>query len=814
MNRSFDHVRIAIRRLLATPVFTGAAFLTLSLAVAAVATTFSVADSILLQPLPYPESSELVSVGYAVPGYGYDELPFSVGTFVHTRDTQRSFSDFAIYYDSDRLNLGMDDPERVPVAQITPGFFGVFSSPPVLGRPFVEDDGRVGADPVVIVSYGLWERRWGKDPKVVGRTVYVEGVDRRVVGIAPEGFHFPDRRTGLWIPFTIDPSNLMPMSFGYPGVARLAPGVPFALAEQDMRRITKQLPEVYPDRLTPRWVEGGGFDSHMVPLSETVGGDLSSEIWLVFGTAALLLLLAAANIANLFLVRAEERGRELAIREALGAGRASLLASPFTESLVVGCVSGMAGLGLAALFLHLIVRIAPPDLPRVEEIGLDAGTAVLGLVLALLAGVVFAALSMFAVKTGEPQVALRAGGIASRGTRGARRLQTLLVGNQAALAVALLVGAGLLMQTSRNLAAVDSGFSAEGVMTFEIGLPAEEYGPEDRPRVWEELVARIEAVESVEAVGAAEFIPLSTDFRQGPLHVEGEDLPEGESGPMVDIKRVTPGYFAALGIPILEGRGLEREDGPGGYPAVLANEALVNKYLGGGAALGRRVRITLRGEYSEIVGIVGDVRTNSFREEPSAFLYYPSGATTPTAPNVPAAMSFVVRTEGPPDQIIPSLGEAVGEIDPKLPLGSLRSLESLVQDHLAPQTLIAWVLFCMALVGLTLAAVGVYGVVAYTVVRRKKEVGVRLALGAPPSRVLNRLVSNAVSAVTGGALVGLGVAFLSGRFLEGVLFGVTPTDFLTYGLSFGLIVATALLASLSPAWRACRLDPSGALRED
>jgi predicted permease len=814
MTGSFAQLRIALRRLAATPVFTLAASITLTLAVASLTAAFSVAEAVLLRPLPYPESDRLVEVGHSVPGFGFPELPFSMGTFVHTRGEQRSFSEFTIYYDADRYNVGIEDPERVPVVRVTPGFFAVFRSPPALGRPFTEQDSRVGAQPVVIVSHDLWERRWGRDETLIGRSIRVEGVEREVIGVAPEGFHYPHRRTGLWIPFTIDPANLMPAAFGYPGVARLAPGVSVEAAEGEIRRITGRVSEVYPDNLSPQWVERGGFDSYVRPLLDRVVGNVRTEVWLVFGTAALLLLLAAANVANLFLVRVLGRSRELAIRQALGSSRLGLLVPSLTESLLVGLASGVAGVALAMLLVRVGTRLAPTDLPRVTEIGLSPATALLGIATAVLAGLVFALLPATSVRSASVQSALRAGGLASTGTRGARRLQTVLVANQAALAVALLVGAGLLVRSFRNLTTVDPGFRAEDVTTFEIGLPADEYDAEARARAFQEIEDRIAELAGVEAVGGAEFLPLNPDFRKGPLHVEGEDLPEGESGPIVDLKRVTPGYFAALGIPVLEGRALERDDGPGGFPAALADRTLVERHLDEGSPLGRRVRLTRRGEYSEVVGVVGSVRGESFRDEPLPFLYFPAGTTNPSATEVPTAMGFAVRSAAPSERLVPALVEAVAGVDPKVPLGSLRPMQAIVDEHLARPRFVALVLLGMAATGLVLAAVGVYGVIAYVVVRRRKEFGIRLALGEPPARILRGIVGGGVGVVLVGAVVGVGVAFLGARLLESVLFGVTSSDAVAYTLAPALVVATALVASLGPAWRASRQDASRVLRDD
>lgn len=813
MSRTSIRLRGAVRRLLRAPAFSLTAFLTLALAVGALTAAFAVVDALLLRPLPYPESELLVEVGYGVPGYGFDELPFSVGTFVHTEDEQRSFSEFAIYYDSERYNVGLDDPERIPVARVTPGFFAVFRSPPELGRPFTPDDREPGAEPVVVVSHDLWQRRWGGDPELVGRKIHVDGVDRRVVGIAAPGFGFPDRSTGLWVPFTIDPANLAPTSFGYPGVARLAEGVSVASARADLRRITARLTDVYPDRITPTWVERGEFHSYVAPLKQQVVGHVRTQVWLVFGTAGLLLLLAVANVGNLFMVRTEARSREMALRRALGSSRSGIAGILLAESVILGIASGTAGLVLAALLLRLTTGLAPPDLPRVDEIAMNPGVAMLGLGAAALVAAIYALLPLLALRRGRIADALQADGRSGTGSPAVRRLQSGLVVSQVALAAALVIGAGLLARSFGNLISVDPGFRTEERTAFEIGLPTREYDPGERARTWIRLADRFRRIGSVEAGGGAGFLPLSGDFRTGPLHVEGEELPAGESGPVVDVKRVTPGYFAAMGIPVLEGRDLTREDGPGGFPAVVANRTLVDRHLGG-TGLGRRVRLTRRGEYAEIVGVVGDVRTESFREPPGPHLYFPPGTTTPASPSVPASMSFVVHSATAPERLVPDLRRAVAEIDPRLPLGSVVGLQELADRHLARHRLVAVVLLAMAGMGLILAAVGVYGVVAYVVVRRRREVGVRMALGASAGRVLGRYMARVSALAAVGALVGAALAWAGGRLLEAVLFQVESTDPVAWSSALGLVVVVALTAGLVPSWRATRTDPSQILRTE
>jgi len=806
------HVRLALRRLGATPSFTLASALTLSLTIGAITAAFAVADQLLLEPLPYPQSDRLVAVGYAVPGYGYPDLPFSIGTFYHTRQEQKAFSDFAIYYDSDRYNVGIEHPERIPVAQVTAGFFDVLRAPPALGRDFNEGDEEPGAAPVVIVSHDLWTRRYGADPGLVGRKIRVEGVDREVVGVAQAGFRYPDRETGLWIPLTIDPANLAPMMFGYPGVARLAPGVSIEGARADLARITSQLPDVFPDRLTHKWADTGHFHSYVQPLAQRVVGSVGAEVWLVVGMSLLLLVLAAANLANLFVIRLDGRARELTIRRALGARRRDLLTLPLFESLTLAGMGVVGGVALAALLLRLLVHLAPPGLPRIDEIGLGLHAVGFAVIAGVLTGLFLALFPASAVLRKERGTALRSAGAASTLNPGTRRVQSALEAYQAALAMLLLVGAGLLARSAEHLSAVKLGFRADGVFAFEIGLPAEGYDAGARARTWQQIADAIGEISSVKGVGGAEFLPFATDFRQGPLFVEGNEPTEGQSGPMVDIDRMTTGsgFFSALDVPLLRGRVFTRDD----KDVVLVNQALVDQDLGGGPALGRRIRITNRGKYAEIIGVVGNMRAKSIRAEPSPYVYFPPGATTPTSPNVPQAMSFVVRSDTPPDRLFPLLEQAVARIDPKLPLGSPRRFTADVRAQLLRQDFVAWVVLGMAVIGLLLAAVGVYGVVAYAAAQRRKEVGVRIALGATPPGLLVHLAGSGLAAVAIGTAVGVPLALLGRKLVAGLLFGVSATDPATYVLAAVLLLGTAAVASLRPAWRASRMDASAVLREE
>lgn len=802
---------IAVRRLARTPAFALATVVTLSVAVAAVTATFSVAHTLLVKPLPYPDSDRLVDVGFQVPGFGFDELPFSDGMFVHTLENQRVFSGLTVFWAGDRFNVGVEEPERIAVARVTPAFFDVLRSPPALGRSFNPQDGEVGAEAVVVVSHDLWRRRWGGDTAVVGRLVHIQGRERRVVGVAPEGFRFPDRSTGLWVPMIIDRTALSPRGFGYPAIGRLAPDADLEDAREDMARIARLASEVWPDEFTETWTTNGRWGSYVRPFAEAVVGDVRTEVLLVFGTTVLLLLLAFANVANLFLVRSGGRARELALREALGSSRLRLFASLLDESLVVSVVAAALGGGMAVLLLRLATGLAPADLPRLGEIEVAPASLIAGALVCALAGAAFAVLAMMARRRAAVADTLRAGGPGTSETHGTRRFQDGLVGLQVGLAVTLLVGCLLLVRSFQALTTVETGYDTTNVLTFEVGLPGDQYAPRERVRLFRELTRRLEQSDVIDDAGSVTFLPLSGDFRRGPLFVEGQEE-AADLGPVVDVKHVTPGYFEAMGIALLQGRTIEDGDGPDGFPGVVVNRTLAERHLGEGTPLGRRVRVSDEGELAEVVGVVEDVRSTSLRDPPQARLYFPLGWWTPITPDVPEAVSFAVRSSAGPTRLLPALREAVSDVDPTLPLGSVETMADAVGRHLSRERFVATVLAVVALAGLLLAAVGVYGLLAYVAVRRTRELGIRRALGEPSRQILAGFVAHALGCVAIGALVGLPAAFGLSRLIEGVLFGVGTTEPLMYGLSLAVVLVVGLAASLVPGWRACRMDPAAVLR--
>lgn len=812
-----DRVRIlglAVRRLRATPGFTAAVLLTLTLSVGTLVAAFAVTSRVVLKPLPYPGAEQLVEFGFAVPGYGYDEMPLSDAMWLLVRQSEHSFSGAALYREVGGVNLGRMEPERVQATEVTPGFFRVFGREPALGRAITDEEAGPGGPRVLVVSHGLWERRWGRDPSVVGTRVLVDGASWEVVGVAPGGFRFPGEGSDLWLPLQIDEANLTPRGFAFPGVGRLEPGVTMDAAYDDLARLTPMAMEAWPDEYTPGWVDQGDFRPFVKPLHDSVVGDVRAELYLILGTACVLLFLALANVANLFVVRAERRARELALRSALGAGRRGLSWSLLTESVVVSLVGGVLGLGLAAVLLSWLRSHAPPDLPRVSGIGV--GLAEMGFAAVILGAAVllFALLPMAGRRIEAVADLLSSGGRSATASGRAHRIQTALVVGQVGLAVTLLVGAGLLVQSFGRLAGVDPGFDRSRAVTFELGLPRASYPPETRRQAWSDLEEGLRRVAGVQEAGAVTILPLDPFFVKVPLYAEEREGEIEGSPPMAELRRVTPGYFDAAGVDVVEGRGLSWDDGPGGLRAAVVNRTLARTLLADGPATSQRLRIADDGDHLQVVGVVSDVQTVSLAEPPEPEVYLPVDLTQRTNPEVPATMQFVVRSPRPLDELVPALRRAVTEVDASLPLANMARLSWIVDDDLARERFLSSTLLLMAGTGFLLAVVGVYGLIAYVVSSRRREIGIRTALGEPRSGVWGGFVRRAMMHGALGAVAGIVAAGLASRYLETLLFETATLEPGIYAGAAVALVATAGLAAFAPAWRATRVDPAAVLREE
>jgi predicted permease len=804
----------ALRTLRTHKGFALAAVLTLALGIGATTAVFSVVDGVLLRPLPYPESDQLVIVGFTAPGLGYDDMPFSDAVYVYAQTVQRSFQGMALYANADANLSGEGEPVRVVGELVTPGFFELLGVKPALGRAFTPADGRPGAEPVVILSHVLWVSRYGGDAGILGQTVMMDGAAHRVVGVMPSGFAFRGETDDVWLPLIVDPAHLQAGNFSYPCLGRLKPGETPATARADLQRLVAHIGDVVPG-LSPALVERARFAPAVRSLKERVVGDIRRPLWIILGTGAFVLLIACANVANLFLVRAEGRGRELALRTALGASRSDLIGLMLGESLLLATIGGALGLGLALFGVKGLLSLAPSTIPRAGAIGLNGDVLLFTLVVSVLAGLLFGSAPLLRRRSTDPSAALRESGRLATAGRERGRARSALVAVQVALALVLLVGAGLMIRTFQAMRSVDPGFEPDGVVTFEVALPRGEDAMGAKAAVfWRELVERVGALPGVRSAAIINNLPLGASILNGGIDIEGHPVPDGGLSPTAERKNVTPAYFATLGIPVLQGRPLDAHDRADAFHGVVVNRAFARHWWPGGNALGARIRESSDDPWYEIVGVVGDVRFRSLEEPGTEAVYFPVPTGSARAPYVPRHMAVVIRTDGNPTPLMAAVRAQLRALDASLPIANVRTMRSLVNRSMARTSFVLVLLGIAAAVALLLGIVGIYGVIAYVVSQRRREIGVRMALGATAREVRGMVVRQGVMLAVVGVVVGLGAAFALSRLLGTLLYGVSASDPATYIVVAAVLLGVAALASYLPARRASAIDPMESLRAE
>jgi predicted permease len=829
-------LRHALRTLWKTPYFSLVAVLTLALGIGAVTALFAMVNAILIQPLPYPRADRLVAVSHAAPGLGLAETGLSSGTYFLYRDRARSFQGLALYEET-VLNLsGAAGPaERVQVTYTGPELFQILGVRPELGRLFTTEDGRPGFMDgrwtiPVLLSHDLWQQRFGGDPGIIDRIVTLNDLPRIVVGVMPPGFAFPRPETQVWM-LMIPPAETanFAQQLSYSAVGRLRPGVAPESAQAELQRLLPSIAGLYPDA-TPTRIAEVGLRPEVVPLKRVVVGGASRALWVLLGGMGVLLLVACANVANLFLVRAEHRAREVAVRTALGARRLDLARLFLCESLLLSLAGAATGLLLAAGGLSALVAFAPVELPRLHEVRIDGWVLAFTTGIAVLVALLFGGVSLLRqARSAMLAPTLRNGGSRVADRRGRGRVRDLLVASQTALALLLLAGSALMVQSFARLMRVDPGFDPSDVLTVEIGLPYRMAG--DYPRVYGELLEQVRALPGVQGAAAASSLPLSGEGPyEYPLRVEGRAAP-GYAPPAVRMKFVTPRYFQVMRIPVVDGSSLLPRERPEVPNPVLVSAALARRLFPGESPIGKQVRrLDSDGEPPRlfdpstgslrttppytIAGVVADVRETSLREAPPEILYVPV-LDPPVEPSVvPTEMTLVLRTAVPPLSLAPAVRLAVADVDPALSVARIRTLDAIVRASTARESFLMALLLAAATASLLLGSVGIYGVVAYVVRRRTQEIGIRVALGARAGRITGLVLRELLCSVLVGALVGLAGTFAGTRVLRSLLFGVSPTDPLTLAAVTALLLCVALLAGLIPARRAARVDPMVALRAE
>ncbi len=813
-----NELRLAVRALLRRPGFTTVAVLTLALGIGANVAIFAVIDGVLLRPLSYPGSERIVVIDHHAPGLDLPDLTNSAGTIRFYRDEAPFFSALGAYQMSPVNLTGESQPARIQAVQVMPSMFRVLETQPALGRPFNAADATEGAAPVAILTHGTWVSRFGSDPGVVGKTVQLDGVTTEIVGVMPEGFAFPDPSVALLTPFYLDPNGAFG-SFGLRGVARLAPGVTLADARRRITELQSRLPAYFGDKdLTPDFMKKAGWSVTIDPLRKQMVGDVASALWIVLGTVGFVLLIACANVANLFLVRAEARQKEVAIRAAMGAGRGRLASVFLSESLVLGLAGGVMGILFAWGGVKLLVTFGPQSLPRIHDIGVDAPVLAFAAGLSVLAGLAFGSIPLTRILGRGLVRGLRDGGRGSTDGRERHRVRNVLVTGQLALALVLLVGSGLMVRTFQHLRSVDPGFDPGNVLT--VGLSLGGYQTvrghlSEAAGFYQRVADQVAALPGVEHVGVTTALPLGDgSWNGGSFLIESEPRAEDDLPPVAMYKAVGPGYFEAMGMTLERGRTEKPSDVEDGVPVVWVNETFARTLLGGNA-LGKHIRWERGADstWAEVVGVVKDVREFGLTQPVRADAYLPLVTGKWGFPDLEVGY-LVVKTAGDPTALAQPIRDIVHRADASVPITRTSTMAEVVSRSMQRTSFTLVLLGIATLVALFLGAIGLFGVVSYVVSERTREIGIRIALGAHAEDIRRMVLRQGAGVGLAGVVLGLAGAFALTRLMGSLLFGVSATDPLSFLAAPVVLLAIVALATWLPARRASSIDPVEALRAE
>ncbi len=801
MHTFLQDFRYSVRMLLKRPGFSLIAIITLALGIGANTAIFSVVNSLLLRPLPFPDSEQLTWVWMDNRGEGIREDIASWPNFEDWRTQNQTFQGMAGVRDR-RFNLtGAGEPEELYGANVSANFFDLMRVTPARGRGFNADEEQQGRDQVVVIGHGLWQRRFGGNTNIVGQTLSLNGQPNTIIGVMPPGFQFPNK-TEVWKPLAADAQTRAARgAFWLPVIGRLKPGVSRAQAQADMTAIAQRLEQQYPGTNT-------GFGVNVVLMHEQLVGKMRTALWLLLGAVGCVLLIACANVANLLLARAATREKEVAIRAALGASRLRVIRQLLTESALLAVLGGGLGLLLARWGLSVLVAFAPSDLPRADSIAIDRRVLFFTLGLSLLTGVVFGLVpALQASKLGLGEV-LKEGGRSSAG--GGQRTRSALVVAEIALALVLLTGAGLLLKSSWRLQQVNPGFTPEHVLKMRLSLPGSKY-PDgtNAAGFYQQLLENLSGLPGVQAAGMSSSVLLYKIHNSAGISIEGRPGPASGPRPELPLDSISPSYFQVMGMQVVQGRNFGEQDKRDGLPVAIVNETMARRFWPNEDPIGKRFTFgdtAPQANWLTVVGVVRDSRRQGL-DAPIRMESFLPHAQRPLR-----AMEVVLRTSDDPLVMARSARSAVWSLDRDLPVSEIETVEHMLEARVAPRRFNLLLLSLFALVALLLAAVGIYGVMSYSVTQRTREIGIRVALGAQTRIVLKLIIGQGMRLALLGVGIGLAAAVALTRLMVGLLFGVSATDPLTFGAIALLLAGITLLACYFPARRAAKVDPLVALR--
>ncbi len=801
MKMIWNDVRYGFRQLRKNPGFTAVTVLTLALGIGATTAIFSVVNGLLLRPLPYDQPDRIVRVYDNYLRLGFERISMSEPEFIDCRDQSEAFEDIAVFRPMGFNLLGADEPQRLGGACVSAGFFRVLGTNPMLGRTFLPEEDRPGQNHVVLMSHGLWERRFGADPNLIGQTLRLNDESYTVVGIMSPRFQFPEH-ADLWVPIAISLQSLDFRGRRYlSAIARLKPGATVNQAQVNMDLIARRLAEQYPDN----YPKDSGWSISVVPLHDDIVGDIRPALLVLFGAVSFVLLISCTNVVNLLLVRANAREKEIAIRSALGAKGMRLVRQLITENMLLALIGGGLGLLLAFWSIDLLVTFIPANVPRLEDIGVDRKVLGFTLAVSLLTGVTFGLVpALKALRPGLNEWLKEGGRRTSPGAR-RRNVQSLLVISEVALALLLLIGAGLMVKSFFHLRKVDPGFNPIRVLTTDISLSESRYSQShDVSSFYRQVLNQLEGQPPVQSVGVTSRLPL----RGGEACGYGLEERRFDMNQIAEFRAISPGYFRAMGIPLLSGRDFDERDSENGTGVIIINETMARRTWPNEDPVGKRLAIDKTEERGmrEIVGVVGDVKHYGLNAESRREMY------VPYLQRPRHSMTLVVRARSEPIPLAQAVREAVRKVDKDQPVFNIRTLENLLSNSVSRPRFSGLLLTIFSAVGLVLAAIGIYGVISYSVSHRTHEIGIRMALGAVRSDVMKMVLRQGLRLTLAGLAVGIVAAFTLTRIISNLLYGVSPTDPLTFvGVSL-LLAGVALVACYIPARRATRIDLMEALR--